>query len=860
MSVYEIPSFVALASKLILLAYATRSPIKTALTRIFLALLVLLSLFNLVEFSGFKYYATHDFDAGVANLFGFAYVALLIPSIAVLLHISLKLSFDFAIPRRSATYLLLYVPVAALEYLLLFTDKLIIGFRPFLYTILREPGSLYFLFETYVIVYVLATFANLLYGARRSRASMPRTRNRLWLFGLSPMALLLAYLIVANHFGWTHVTSTVYLPIGMTFFLVVTTYATHQYRLFDIQFYVPWSKVRKRKTAFYDRIRAMITEIADLGSLAEVVRHLSDTLRCPVAFLGANRPVLASAGASTTMAAFPVRELRKLERIVVANEISETMPILYSAMKVHRVAAIVPFYPHSRNACSWLLLGDSFSEEVYTSLDFRMVEQLFDIMADQFLDRLILMRSQLADAHRHIRELEMRMHQVEINFTQLQNESQTLRAENTRLLKEQPADSLSIAFGSAERIDAPTITLLGRDKEMLARVRQHFPQVEHFVGANSASFQKRPLPNILICRIDDCEDSTSKRLRSLLQEQRGKVGTLIYGRKAQEFLRGNKAELVGSIIESIATDISDEILSRKIHALTVLKQATHAVSNPDYPLIGQSKSFCAAMAEAAQLARLDDPIFIKAGDAGEAAAVAAHMHALSHRSGNLIVASAFKFLSDEMSQATSAATDAQIADVVMRSRHGTLMIENFCALSNDVGDRLLAGIADATDVRLIAACGRGIGRSADDLVKRLRPFTLEVPELASREIDIQLLAHYYTLQFNLQTGTHHYLSQNELDSLIATGWPASLGELRLSLYEKLKTKSTARAAEEAPIELALNDVTLDEQIAQFEARIIEQTLKRCGGNKSKTARLLGLRPNTLHYKLERYGLSGTKKH
>ena len=32
----------------------------------------------------------------------------------------------------------------------------------------------------------------------------------------------------------------------------------------------------------------------------------------------------------------------------------------------------------------------------------------------------------------------------------------------------------------------------------------------------------------------------------------------------------------------------------------------------------------------------------------------------------------------------------------------------------------------------------------------------------------------------------------------------------------------------------------------------------CGGNKAKAARLLGLRANTLHYKIERYGLAPKK--
>jgi len=33
-----------------------------------------------------------------------------------------------------------------------------------------------------------------------------------------PTALLFVYLIVANHFGWTRITSTFYVPITLTFF------------------------------------------------------------------------------------------------------------------------------------------------------------------------------------------------------------------------------------------------------------------------------------------------------------------------------------------------------------------------------------------------------------------------------------------------------------------------------------------------------------------------------------------------------------------------------------------------------------------------------------------------------------------
>ncbi len=49
---------------------------------------------------------------------------------------------------------------------------------------------------------------------------------------------------------------------------------------------------------------------------------------------------------------------------------------------------------------------------------------------------------------------------------------------------------------------------------------------------------------------------------------------------------------------------------------------------------------------------------------------------------------------------------------------------------------------------------------------------------------------------------------------------------------------------------------LTEHLMELEARIIKQTLLECKGNKAQAARMLGLRPNTLHYKLKRSDVPG----
>jgi len=50
------------------------------------------------------------------------------------------------------------------------------------------------------------------------------------------------------------------------------------------------------------------------------------------------------------------------------------------------------------------------------------------------------------------------------------------------------------------------------------------------------------------------------------------------------------------------------------------------------------------------------------------------------------------------------------------------------------------------------------------------------------------------------------------------------------------------------------DQTLAAAIEALEGRMIREVLAACDGNISEAARRLGLRANTLHYKMKRYGV------
>lgn len=148
-----------------------------------------------------------------------------------------------------------------------------------------------------------------------------------------------------------------------------------------------------------------------------------------------------------------------------------------------------------------------------------------------------------------------------------------------------------------------------------------------------------------------------------------------------------------------------------------------------------------------------------------------------------------------------------------------------------------------------------------DLTALTHGFEVNVPRLHERRDDIPLLVHYYTLDFNLKSGALRSLSRAEVRSLKLHEPSWTLDGLRRATVEFLATKGKG-IVHETPdfsttqsIELANHERSLDELVAEFESGIIQQTLDRCDGNKAKAARVLGLRPNTLHYKLERYGLS-----
>jgi len=194
------------------------------------------------------------------------------------------------------------------------------------------------------------------------------------------------------------------------------------------------------------------------------------------------------------------------------------------------------------------------------------------------------------------------------------------------------------------------------------------------------------------------------------------------------------------------------------------------------------------------------------------------------------------------------------------------------------------------DVRIIAATNRDLeaaleqGRFRGDLYYRLKVVTIHLPALRDRAEDIPSLVDYFLARFSREIGLDNPgMSRGALDILKGYNWPGNIRELANTVHKALIFNRGAPVSPE-DISQVFNakdvvgeddaeesgerirkwvrhmlasqksDHLFDTCVDAFTALLLEEALNLTGGNRSRTARLLGLSRPTLHSKIEKYGL------
>ncbi len=187
--------------------------------------------------------------------------------------------------------------------------------------------------------------------------------------------------------------------------------------------------------------------------------------------------------------------------------------------------------------------------------------------------------------------------------------------------------------------------------------------------------------------------------------------------------------------------------------------------------------------------------------------------------------------------------------------------------------------SQSVDVRLISATNRNLeqdvrqGRFREDLFYRLSAFTLHVPPLRQRPMDIPLIAEDLLRRTaaSLRRDVKGFSSE-AMDCMRRYRWPGNVRELQNEVLRMLALGDGMRLgaellnarvvdgmdqAEEPDLEL-LNGLAghLQDRLDAIEARLLREAMIRHRGNKTRAAVELGLSRVGLRAKLARHGVEG----
>jgi len=174
------------------------------------------------------------------------------------------------------------------------------------------------------------------------------------------------------------------------------------------------------------------------------------------------------------------------------------------------------------------------------------------------------------------------------------------------------------------------------------------------------------------------------------------------------------------------------------------------------------------------------------------------------------------------------------------------------------------------DVRVIAATNQDPkaavekGSLREDLFYRLNVFTVFLPPLREKKVDIPLLAQQFIREFNKKHNMRVDAMRDEVLDLMKTyPWPGNVRELR-NVIERAVILSKGNWIERSHLPAYIQSpraggagkivLPLGVTVADAEKELILRTLKNVDNNKAEAARRLGLDVKTIRNKLKVYGL------
>ena len=312
-------------------------------------------------------------------------------------------------------------------------------------------------------------------------------------------------------------------------------------------------------------------------------------------------------------------------------------------------------------------------------------------------------------------------------------------------------------------------------------------------------------------------------------------------------------------------------------------------------MLGNSQAMQVLFDQIERIARADGAVLVSGPSGAGKEQVARALHAESRRGEKPFVAVNCAAVPAELMEseffgyAAGAFTGADKArsGLFREADGGTLFLDEISEMPLPLQARMLRALQDGrirpvgeeheiqVDVRVVAASNRDLaecvraGSFREDLYYRLEAFQLEVPPLAARGSDIELLAQEFLLEHaRAADRPARRLGDDALACLRAHDWPGNVRELSNAIERAVtfcngevvgagdlparvrrgadsgRPDTSADLEESIPGRLLEGDVlpTLEE----LRGRYVRYVLERTGGNKRRAAALLGVGRRTLY--------------
>ncbi len=215
---------------------------------------------------------------------------------------------------------------------------------------------------------------------------------------------------------------------------------------------------------------------------------------------------------------------------------------------------------------------------------------------------------------------------------------------------------------------------------------------------------------------------------------------------------------------------------------------------------------------------------------------------------------------------------------------GTLFLDEIGELPLGMQSKLLRVLQERTfervggtrpitvQVRLIAATNRDLERAVaeglfrEDLYYRLKVVPIRVPPLRERKEDIPLLVDHFLKRLRLEHQRPTTIMPDALARLVEHQWPGNVRELENTLERmvimgrqpQITLQDVIGVVGERSRSFSVvpeSDTSLTSTVEELERQQILKAMEEAHSVQARAAKLLGITPRQLGYRLRKYGLS-----